>query len=249
MSTSTQNLRGPSSIVGTVRARLDKTQIGGRPPSYYLSGWRLGVFFLVLAILFPLVITDQSLQVTAILVGIYVLLALGLNIVVGYAGLLDLGYVAFFVVGSYTVAVFTGSILLRTNGTVAHIPTISFWFLVPLAALLPGPFGVLLGAPTLRLRGDYLAIVTLGFGQILPIVFQNVPWFFGQLGMSATPPPDIGPISFSDPLNRSAFYYLTLFLVALVILAVSSLRDSSLRCAWLVIREDEPAASTSGVTL
>src|SRR5258708_35233274 len=134
MSTQTQNLRGPSSIVGTVRARLAKTQIGGRPPSYYLAGWRLGVFFLVLAILFPLVITDQSLQVTAILVGIYVLLALGLNIVVGYAGLLDLGYVAFFVVGSYSGAIFTGSILLRTNVTGPHIPTLSFWFLLPLAA-------------------------------------------------------------------------------------------------------------------
>jgi len=180
MSTQTQNLRGPSSIVGTVRARLDKTQIGGRPPSYYLSGWRLGVFFLVLALFFPLV-TDQTLQVTAISVGVYVLLALGLNIVVGYAGLLDLGYVAFFVVGSYTVAVFTGGILLRQDGSVAHIPTISFWLLLPLAAVLAGLFGVLLGAPTLRLRGDYLAIVTLGIGQILPIVFQNVPWFFGQL--------------------------------------------------------------------
>jgi ABC-type branched-subunit amino acid transport system permease subunit len=249
MSTQTQNLRGPSSIVGTVRARLDKTQIGGRPPSYYLSGWRLGVLFLVLAILFPLVITDQSLQVTAILVGIYVLLALGLNIVVGYAGLLDLGYVAFFVVGSYTVAVFTGGILQRSDGTVATIPMIPFWFLLPLAALLAGLFGVLLGAPTLRLRGDYLAIVTLGFGQILPIVFQNVPWFFGQLGMSALPPPDIGPISFSDPLNHAAFYYLILLLVVLVILAVSSLRDSSLGRAWVAIREDETAAAASGVNL
>lgn len=248
MSTQTQNLRGPSSIMGTVRERLDKTQIGGRPPIYYLSGWRLGVFFLALALLFPLV-TDQTLQVTAISVGVYVLLALGLNIVVGYAGLLDLGYVAFFVVGSYTVAVFTGGILQRSDGTVAEIRQFPFWYLLPLAALLAGLFGVLLGAPTLRLRGDYLAIVTLGFGQILPIVFQNVPWFFGQLGMSALPPPDIGPISFSDTGNRAPFYYLTLLLVVLVILAVSSLRDSSLGRAWVAIREDETAAAASGINL
>ena len=126
-------------------------------------------------------------------VGIYVILALGLNIVVGYAGLLDLGYVAFFVIGSYTVAVGTSGLLANNaSGSVFAIPMTNFWILLPVAALLAGLFGVLLGAPTLRLRGDYLAIVTLGFGEIVPIVFQNVPYFFGQFGMSASRPPAIG---------------------------------------------------------
>jgi branched-chain amino acid transport system permease protein len=108
---------------------------------------------------------------------------------------------------------------------------------------------VLLGAPTLRLRGDYLAIVTLGFGEIVPIVFQNVPYFFSQFGMSALPPTPVGSIIFSDPLNEFPFYYLVLAAVVLVILGVTSLRGSSIGRAWIAIREDETAASVSGVNL
>jgi len=120
-------------------------------------------------------------------------------------------------------------------------------------ALLAGFFGVLLGAPTLRLRGDYLAIVTLGFGEIVPIIFQNLPTFYGNIGMSATQPAPIqtpfGPISFTDPLNNAPFYYLALGLVALITLGVASLRDSSVGRAWVAIREDETAAEASGVNL
>jgi ABC-type branched-subunit amino acid transport system permease subunit len=232
---------------------LDNTKIAGRPLRYYLSGWRGGLIALIVALLLPtamnLGIIDPSLLVPAIAVGIYVLLALGLNIVVGYAGLLDLGYVAFFVIGSYTVATGSGGIMQAANGRVITIPQFSFWVLLPLGALLAGVFGVLLGAPTLRLRGDYLAIVTLGFGEIVPIVFQNIPFFFGQLGMSALPPPNIGPIDFSNPLDRTAFYYLTVLLIAIVVLAVVALRDSSLGRAWVAIREDETAAECSGVNL
>src|SRR5262249_47916928 len=152
----------------------------------------------------------------------------------------DLGYVAFFVIGSYTVATGTGGILQTTNGQSSFtIPTFSFWVLLPVAALLAGLFGVLLGAPTLRLRGDYLAIVTLGFGEIVPNVFNNIPWFFGTLGMSALPPTAIGPIDFSNPLDRTAFYYLTLLLIIVVVVAILALRDSSLGRAWVAIREDE----------
>jgi len=110
-------------------------------------------------------------------------------------------------------------------------------------------FGVLLGAPTLRLRGDYLAIVTLGFGEIVPNVFNNIPWFFGTLGMSALPPNALGPIDFSDPLDRTAFYFLTFILIIIVIIAIVALRDSSLGRAWVAIREDETAAECSGVNL
>jgi ABC-type branched-subunit amino acid transport system permease subunit len=246
----------PAQSVGKRRAMpswLDKAKIAGRPLRYYLSGWRGALIAVLVAVLFPVAtnfgVIDPSLLVPGIAVGIYVLLALGLNIVVGYAGLLDLGYVAFFVIGSYTVATGSSGLLQAANGRTITIPQFSFWILLPLGALLAGFFGVLLGAPTLRLRGDYLAIVTLGFGEIVPIVFQNIPFFFGQLGMSALPPQAIGPIDFSNPLDRTAFYYLTLILIVLVVIGIVALRDSSLGRAWVAIREDETAAQCSGVNL
>jgi ABC-type branched-subunit amino acid transport system permease subunit len=226
-------------------------KVAGRDLRWYVSGWRLGILMLVVSIILPYLLDsyDPGLITAAIGVGIYVILALGLNIVVGYAGLLDLGYVAFFVIGSYTVAVGTGGILRNAQLQVVSFSPVSFWVLLPIAALLAGLFGVLLGAPTLRLRGDYLAIVTLGFGEIVPIVFQNVPFFFSQFGMSALPPSPTLGIVFSDPLNQFPFYYLVLALVVLVILGVTSLRGSSIGRSWIAIREDETAASVSGINL
>jgi ABC-type branched-subunit amino acid transport system permease subunit len=237
-----------------IRSTLDRTKVGNRSLSWYLSGWRLGVLILVLLILFPLSPTATGpLMNTAISVGIYVMLAIGLNMVVGYAGLLDLGYVAFFVIGAYTLAAGTFGAIQKPDGTLVTTPTFSFWLLLPAGALIAGIFGILLGAPTLRLRGDYLAIVTLGFGEIVPLIFQNLSYFQGNTGISASPPPDIngplGVISFSDPLDRAPFYYLVLTFAVLVILASRALRDSSLGRAWVAIREDETAASSSGVNL
>jgi branched-chain amino acid transport system permease protein len=177
------------------------------------------------------------------------MLALGLNIVVGYAGLLDLGYVAFYVIGAYTMAAGSFGFIQQANGTTTKIPVFPFWALLPVGAILAGFFGALLGAPTLRLRGDYLAIVTLGFGEIVPIVFNNLPYFYGPVGISSNPPDDIGPFVFSDPTNPAPFYYLALVIVVLLILAVLSLRESSLGRAWVAIREDETAAAASGVNL
>ncbi len=232
-----------------INSTLDNTKIGERPLRWFLSGWRAGIFWLFLAALVPWVL-DTSLQVTAITIAIYVMLALGLNIVVGYAGLLDLGYVAFFVIGAYTMAGGSFGFIQLANGDTKAVPSFPFWILLPAGALLAGLFGVLLGAPTLRLRGDYLAIVTLGFGEIVPIVFNNVPWFFGPVGISAQPPADIGPIQLSQAaLIPAPFYYLTLAIVVLIILAVYSLRESSLGRAWVAIREDETAAAASGVNL
>src|SRR5579862_5172503 len=244
-------LRG---YLDTALAWLDNTTLLGRSLRWYLTSWPLGLVFLLLALLLP-VLVDLPTLTAAVSICIYAMLALGLNIVVGYAGLLDLGYVAFFVIGSYTVAVGTGGILQNAQDHAFNIPTYPFWLLLPLAALLAGIFGVLLGAPTLRLRGDYLAIVTLGFGEIVPIIFQNLPFFFGQFGMSALPPADInnipllGSITFSDPLNVTPFYYLALAALVIVVLAVYALRDSSLGRAWIAIREDETAAAASGVNL
>jgi len=183
--------------------------------------------------------------------GRYVILALGLNIVVGFAGLLDLGYVAFFVFGAYTWAM-VGSPQLTVLTGLALNPAVVAWLFWPMllvAALVAALWGVLLGAPTLRLRGDYLAIVTLGFGEIIPVIAQNMdkytggtngltginsPAFFGVQWTVATPEP---------------YYYLMLFLVALVLLANVRLRDSRLGRAWIAIREDEIAAASSGINL
>src|SRR5262245_46709367 len=136
-------MSSPAKSVGKRRALqpwLDNTQIAGRPLRYYLSGWRGGLIALIAALLLPtamsLGLVDPSLLVPAIAVGIYVLLALGLNIVVGYAGLLDLGYVAFFVIGSYTVATGSSGLLQAADGhTVINIPQFSFWLLLPLGAV------------------------------------------------------------------------------------------------------------------
>ncbi len=236
-----------------VRARLDAIKILGRPLTWYISDWRFGVIMLVVAIIFPQVIGNEALITVGVGVGIYVLLALGLNIVVGYAGLLDLGYVAFFVLGSFVAAIGSAGFIYNSKGGVVNIPTFPFWVLIIGGAVVAGFFGVLLGIPTLRLRGDYLAIVTLGFGQIVPIVFAALPFFGGNVGLGAAPPADIntpiGSISFSNPLDQSGFYYLTLLCVVLVVILVVALRDSSLGRAWVAIREDETAAAASGINL
>jgi len=231
---------------------LDNTHVLGKSLLWYVSGWRLGIIALVLAIIYPQEF-DDSYVLAGIGIGIYVLLALGLNIVVGYAGLLDLGYVAFFVIGSYTYAALSIGFLYNSSKQIVPAPIISFWWLLPLGPLLAGIAGVLLGAPTLRLRGDYLAIVTLGFGEIARIVILNVPYFGSANGLNPNPAPKVttplGEVNFGNFADHSAFYYLTLGAVVIVVLLVSLLRNSSLGRAWVAMREDETAASTSGVNL
>lgn len=183
--------------------------------------------------------------------GRYVILALGLNIVVGFAGLLDLGYVAFFVFGAYTWAMVGSPQLAVLTGLVIN-PTVLAWLFWPMllvAALIAALWGVLLGAPTLRLRGDYLAIVTLGFGEIIPIVVRNLDKYTGgSNGLSGISPPAFFGIEWnvSTPMP---YYYLMLFLIALVLMANVRLRDSRLGRAWVAIREDEIAAASSGINL
>ena len=191
---------------------------------------------------------------------LYLMLALGLNIVVGYAGLLDLGYIAFFAVGAYFYAL-TGSphlalaFPLQAAGGV-HWP---FWLVVPLAALLAGGFGVLLGAPTLKLRGDYLAIVTLGFGEIIRILLNNLN---APLNLSNGPQgiSRIDPVSIAGvPLNSAQtvlgvqlpsvylYFYLFLAFALLMIAASKRLEKSRIGRAWMAIREDEVAAAAMGL--
>jgi len=181
---------------------------------------------------------------------LYIMLALGLNIVVGFAGLLDLGYVAFFAVGAYLYA------LLASPHFGLHLP---FWTLLPLGALVACTFGVLLGAPTLRLRGDYLAIVTLGFGEIIRIFLNNlnapINITNGPQGVNLIDPIKLGDLSLSQTHQLLGvtfssvhnYYYLFLALTLLVILISIRLENSRIGRAWVAVREDEVAAQAMGI--
>jgi branched-chain amino acid transport system permease protein len=171
--------------------------------------------------------------------GAFVLLALGLNIVVGYAGLLDLGYAAFFAIGTYSYAI------LASSHKGIHIP---FWIMLFLSAGITALFGVAFGAPTLRLRGDYLAIVTLGFGEIVPVFILNLDQLTGGTnGISGIDKPALGGFVIGAANDNVGFYYLVLALAAALIFVVNRLRDSRLGRAWMAIREDELAAASMGI--
>ena len=194
---------------------------------------------------------------------LYVLLALGLNIVVGYAGLLDLGYVAFYAVGAYTLGLLASPQLTDTFPSIrAHFPSglhMWIWLVIPLGAALAGIAGVLLGAPTLKLRGDYLAIVTLGFGEIIrvflnnldaPVNITNGPKGISQIdtirffGFSLGRPHEILGIEFS---SVTLYYYLFLALVVFSVVVCYRLERSRIGRAWMAIREDEIAAKAMGI--
>jgi branched-chain amino acid transport system permease protein len=181
---------------------------------------------------------------------LFIFLSLGLNIVVGFAGLLDLGYIAFYAVGAYTYA------LLASPHFGLHLP---FWVILPIGAALACLFGVLLGAPTLKLRGDYLAIVTLGFGEIVRIFLNNlsqpVNLTNGPQGVTLIDPFTVGNFSFarsesflgltfSGPIK---YYYLLMLVLLAVIVINLRLENSRIGRAWIAIREDEVAAQAMGI--
>ena len=194
---------------------------------------------------------------------LYVLLALGLNIVVGYAGLLDLGYVAFFAIGAYMYGLMASPHLSESFAAVAslfpnglHTP---LWIVIPAAAGLAGVFGVLLGAPTLRLRGDYLAIVTLGFGEIIrvflnnldhPVNITNGPKGLNQIDSLSFFGLNLGKrveVFGFELASVSLYYYLFLALVGVSIVISHRLEHSRIGRAWMAIREDEIAAKAMGI--
>jgi branched-chain amino acid transport system permease protein len=229
-----------------------------------------------LIIVFPFVdnFTQLRWAPQAIYALIFVILALGLNIVVGFAGLLDLGYAAFFAIGAYTSGILNSP---------AHNIFINFWIVIWIAAAMAGIWGVILGAPTLRLRGDYLAIVTLGFGEIVPVVFRNlidvtikepftcwiIPGLMRLFGANTTLQ-CITLVNHADltkgeqginPIGRPAlpflgefrsdnpipWYFLILGIMLLSVFLIRRLRDSRTGRAWMAIREDELAASQMGI--
>jgi branched-chain amino acid transport system permease protein len=221
---------------------------------------------------------------TAVTMLIFVMMALGLNIVVGYAGLLDLGYVAFYAMGAYTAAWFAsphfaesvgrldfGSVGISETAEGIHI---SIWIVLLVAAIFTAVIGVIIGLPTLRLRGDYLAIVTLGFGEIMPQIARNGDNLFntgfnltnGPQGINPIDPPGFGktledsvmlPESYLAPDNAvwplddslRLYFWTAVVLVLFTVFCSVRLRDSRLGRAWIAIREDETAAAAMGVPL
>jgi branched-chain amino acid transport system permease protein len=198
---------------------------------------RKTVAFFAAAIVLPLVFRNGGFTNFLADAGAFVLLALGLNIVVGFAGLLDLGYAAFFAIGSYAFA------MLASPQFGIHIP---FWVMLFVASGIAALFGIILGAPTLRLRGDYLAIVTLGFGEIVPQTFLNLSDVTGgPNGISSLDQPVFFGLKFG--FDALPYYYLILALIALAVLVANNLRTSRLGRAWMAIREDELAAAHMGI--
>jgi len=188
---------------------------------------------------------------------IYVLLALGLNIVVGYAGLLDLGYAAFFAIGAYTMGLLNSPVL----GSPLYGHAWSFWVVIWIAALVSAGLGVVIGAPTLRVRGDYLAIITLAFGEIIPVAIRNLGditidiggWrpverlnlTGGENGVNPVGRPHLPGVNFDT--DFIPWYFLILVIGAGSLWAMNRMRDSRLGRAWMAIREDETAADCTGV--
>jgi branched-chain amino acid transport system permease protein len=246
-----------------------------------LPDWAWAVFFLALALLYPMILDallaepDDLLDASINTLG-YIIMALGLNIVVGFAGLLDLGYVAFYAIGAFVIG-WLGSQQFPdvSGGKGIHILTptesafgsdipgihINFFFVIFIAAAFTAIWGVILGAPTLRLRGDYLAIVTLAFGEIVPRIFENATsGIFGigstdfSNGRQGITPIDKVNFPWSDtpfkyPLELRPIYYVGLAMVLLVIFFNRRLRDSRMGRAWIAVREDEVAAAAMGVNL
>jgi len=239
-------------------------------------GWRTaGYVALALALVLPIGIEQTSqgqIWLDTLTYGeVYAILALGLNVVVGFAGLLDLGYAAFYAIGAYTFGLLASSqaqnflpgnvsinlpfLNVASSGLRQGIH-LNFWVALPLCALVAATFGIILGAPTLRLRGDYLAIVTLGFGEIVPEVITNLgpnnslglPNITnGTNAIFGIDQPQLGPLHFST--DQLPWYYLGLATLIVIITIATRLENSRLGRAWVAMREDELAASCMGINL
>jgi branched-chain amino acid transport system permease protein len=261
---------------GVATARANVTNVWRLVPD-----WAWAVFFLALALLYPYILDqlfatpDDVLDASITTLG-YIIMALGLNIVVGFAGLLDLGYVAFYAIGAFVIGWLGSQQFPNVNGGKGiHILTpaesgfgsplpgihINFFLIIFIAAGFTAIWGVILGAPTLRLRGDYLAIVTLAFGEIVPRVFENatsgifgignIDFSNGRQGISPIDKVNLpwSDATFKYPLELKPIYYVGLGMVLLVIFVNRRLRDSRMGRAWIAVREDEVAAAAMGVNL
>ena len=198
---------------------------------------RLPVLYAILAaaIIFPFLTSPYQVNVMTTVL-LYIMLGLGLNIVVGLAGLLDLGYVAFYAVGAYSYAL------------LSYHFGIDFWIALPLGAMIGALFGILLGFPVLRLRGDYLAIVTLGFGEIIRLVLENWNKFsFGPSGIANIPRPSFFGMGLSLQNATIYIYFIMIGLVIFTVFVVNRLQHSRIGRAWIALREDEIACQAMGI--
>jgi branched-chain amino acid transport system permease protein len=201
------------------------------------------ILFMFLGLLIALLPQILGLFFTEILdsTGLFIMMGLGLNIVVGFAGLLDLGYVAFYAIGAYTVGVLTSSGL--------GLYSLTFWQAMPIALLAAWLAGIILGLPVLRMRGDYLAIVTLGFGEIVRLVVLSdwlKNYLGGTQGIQSIAQPVIGPIKFN---TLQELYYLILIGIVIVAFVAWRLKESRLGRSWMAVREDEDVAQAMGINL
>jgi len=249
----------------------------------HLRSWGLPAVVVALGVLYPWYVESLA---EAPLIGefvpalgsmvimiVFTMMAVGLNIVMGYAGLLDLGYVAFYAVGAYTAAWFASQhfeqVTFHFGSTGVSEETVgihlSIWLILIIAGALTAVAGILIGLPTLRLRGDYLAIVTLGFGEIIPQFVRNGDNLFGfdlthgTFGISPIDSPGFGetlnsalslPVNYQQSFDRARLFYLTAVVLLLITVFCSvRLRDSRLGRAWIAIREDETAAAAMGIPL
>ncbi len=230
-------------LIRRKEAGKKKAEVGGKDkvpliprlmgdPRFYMPGL---IATVVMVVAFPFVFSlyQTNIMITAL---IYVVVGLGLNIVVGLAGLLDLGYVAFYAVGAYSYA------LLNVHYGV------TFWMALPIGAALAFLFGILLGFPVLRLRGDYLAIVTLGFGEIIRLVLENWNEFsFGPSGIANIPKPGLFGLDLNLQQSTTFIYFLMIGLALMTIFVVRRLQDSRIGRAWIALREDEVACQAMGI--
>ncbi len=216
---------------------------------------KIAAFLLILVVLLPFAASRgdsyESFMDVATMVGIYICMGLGLNVVVGFAGLLDLGFVAFFAIGAYTYAIFTTPQAANFIHFIDFpLSGAMFWPFILLGGLVGALAGVLLGIPVLRVKGDYLAIVTLGFGEIIRIVFNNldkpVNITNGAMGISSISSPVLFGTHFVSP---SQFYYVVLVLMLLTVYAVRQLEFSKIGRSWKAIRDNEIAAQAVGINL
>jgi branched-chain amino acid transport system permease protein len=237
-------LAGLGTYAWLVRGGAVRTAYAARPENQR-RGLRTGAFVVSLVILAVLPqFIGGFLSETLVHVGTFVLLGLGLNIVVGYAGLLDLGYVAFYAVGAYMLASFTSPV---ATAVLASGVQLDFWAAMPLVMIAAAIAGLMVGAPVLRLRGDYLAIVTLGFGEIARIVLGSdwmAPYVGGSQGITQVPAAQLFGISFRQP---ETLYYLVLGLCIVAGAAAWSLANSRVGRAWNAMREDETVAEATGI--
>jgi branched-chain amino acid transport system permease protein len=230
-----------------------------------LPRWAWMLIFLGLAVAYPYVVPDllgggagdDLLDASVNTLG-YIIMALGLNIVVGFAGLLDLGYVAFYAIGAFVIGWLGSGQFEKVHlDFITDVPKalpglhVNFVIVLIVAAAFTGLWGVILGAPTLRLRGDYLAIVTLAFGEIVPRVFEN--WEYVSNGRQGITPidrvyfPGVGELNY--PIELTGIYFVGLAMVLVTLFVNIRLRDSRLGRAWIAVREDEVAAAAMGVNL